>query len=53
MTARPHDHRRGDDGAAGRGDADLVHAGDPGVTVVPEPAFVAKGGNDDGHRTSG
>ena len=53
MTARLHDHGRGDDGPAGRGHADLIDARDAEVTVVPEPAFVAEGRDDDGHRPSG
>ena len=53
VAARPHDHRGRDDRPAGRGDADLVDAGDPDVAVVPEAALVAEGRNHDGHRRSG
>jgi hypothetical protein len=53
MTAWLHDHGGRDDRSAGRGDADLVDARDAGVTVVPEPAFMAERGDDDGHRPSG
>ena len=50
VAAGPHDHGRRDDGAAGRGDADLVDADDPDEPLVPEAALVAEGGDDDGHR---
>jgi hypothetical protein len=49
MAARPDDHRRRDHGAAGRGDADFIHADDALAAVVPEPAFVAEGRDDRGH----
>jgi len=41
---------RGDDCAAGRGHADLVDADHPDEPVVPEPALMAKGGDDRSHR---
>ena len=53
VAAGLHDHGRGDDGAARRGDPDLVDADDPGQALVPEAALVAEGRDDDGHRRSG
>ena len=48
MAARPHDHGRRDDRAAGRRDPDLVDADDPDEALVPEAALVAEGRDDDG-----
>jgi hypothetical protein len=50
VAAGTHDDRRRDDRAAGRGHADLVDADHPDEPVVPESAFVAKGGDDRSHR---
>ena len=40
----------GDDGTAGRGDADFVHSDDPDEAVIPESALVAKSRDDGGHQ---
>ena len=46
-----HDDGRRDDGAARRGDADLVHARDPGRAAAPQGALPAQRRDDHGHRT--
>ena len=40
VAAGLHDHGRGDDGATGRCDTDLIDPDDAGQTLVPETAFV-------------